>query len=170
MYTVFKITGTDSKQIYIGFCETDAQDPLAHFLAGATRSEEDRADVRFVAEHGGTENLSFETVETELEDLALAVAVRNNYRATERNVFTGPTSWPLLAYKQACERDPEYTANAFAVWQARHLPTARQAYETGKLWSFDQIKSLSATHGRELIKNDMSTMTPADFADKYDLG
>lgn len=170
MYTVFKITGPDSKMVYIGFCETDDKSPLAHFLTGGTRSEDDRADVRFVAEQGGPDNLAFEIVETDLEDLAFAVAVRNNYRATLRNVFTGPTAWPLPAYKQAVERNPEYMAEAFTLWQARHLPTARQAYETNVVWSFDQIRLLSAAHGRDVIKNDMSTMTPADFADKYDLG
>lgn len=99
MYTVFKISGPNSKAIYIGFCTTDNDNPLVHFLKGGTRSEDDRADVRFVEEHGGPDSLISTVLETDIDDMPNAVAVRNHYRANERHAFSGPTMFPLSAYK-----------------------------------------------------------------------
>lgn len=165
MHQVYMISGPNSKHVYIGYCPKDDVSALDHFLVGTRRSE-DRADVRFVEEHGGDANVLTATTISEHDTELEAFFKRNELRALTPYAFTGPTSWPTGVYERAKTTNPTRYEDAVAKWSARQQPTAREAYAKG-LWTFKQIAELSKVVGREQIIVDLDRLTPNEFDVRY---
>jgi hypothetical protein len=168
MFTVYRISGPESKATYIGYVAGDGNNALEAFLVGAQRPDNDRGDVKFLAEHNddvpSLYALAVATEENEWE----ALLKRNELRAADPHAFTGPTMWPLGAYERAMKEDPQRAALASSVWKLRQLPTARAAYAEG-LWTYQQIAGVCKVCGRASVLEDLDNLTPSAFMVKYEL-
>lgn len=161
-YVIYKISGTITDRVYIGYCDKQ-YNILDHFMVGATRKDE-RCDVAFVQSQSGG-GLTVEVL-AERDDESDALFERNRLRSTTPASFSGPTNWPSHVHKMLSASAAQANDKTFVVWRARQQPTARGAYESG-LWSYIQIKQLSHAHGSKQIIDDMATLTPFQFEVKY---
>lgn len=166
MHHVYLISGTTDDFVYIGYCPADATSPLDHFLVGTRRSD-DRADIRFMQEHGNDANTLTATILETVDNEWEAHTLRNEHRANHIYSFTGPTHWPSGSYDRAMKENPERVEAANDRWTARSKKTARDAYAAG-LWTKDQVKEFATKHGRDQIIADLDALTPNEFLIKYE--
>jgi hypothetical protein len=168
MFSIYRISGPESKATYIGYVTGDGTNALKAFLTGATRPDNDRNDVLFLAEHDNDKASLYALVIATEENEWEALLKRNEERAADPHSFSGPTMWPAGAYERAMNEDPTRMDGAKSLWNMRQLPTARDAYNAG-MWSYAQIVGITTLCGRKPVLDDLEALTPTAFMVKYEL-
>lgn len=166
-FIVFHVGGPNTTDEYIGYGSNSIDECRKAFIAGARRSDADehRGSWVLVESNGDVDSLTFSPLE-EYEDQLEAHDRRNELRAENPLVVTGPSYYPPQIHAAALARDPGRTeAYQLRRKQRSHL-TARLAYED-KAYTYPQIKDLMDRFGREAVNDDMYILSPAKFYIKY---
>lgn len=164
MFTVFKAFGPYSNLSYYGY--TQNENVLEGFLAGGTRSEVERADVRLIEANLGHSNLIEVEVIDVFEDEMDAWIVRNEQRALHSDSISGPTYFPGGIAERAAKEKPESVEGWKKRMEMKGAKTARQAYALG-MWTKEQITTLGKVFSRSEIVNALDKLTPVEFDQKY---
>lgn len=164
MFTVYKAYGTRTKTSYYGYCENST--PYDAFKKQA-RSYDDRfgVDGKFLEDNGGIGNIVFVTL-TSYEDELEAWMSRNDYRSIDSESVSRPSHFPVVLHEKANEEHPGRVEQWKINVAIHSCVTAREAYVKGK-WTFDQIKKICNLFPKKEVAKDLDTLTPADFALKY---
>lgn len=166
MYTIYRVTGTATKQSYYGYATGSLQDAQKTFLVGANRPSDERIDVQFAEKAGA---LSFEAI-GECEDEALALVMRNEARASCAASVSGPTNWPAMLHRIAQTQYGERADRPVQLYKAMRKATAREAYADAAFTFSDLKNAMSATNtDRETITADLNSMSPREFVEKYNI-
>lgn len=164
MFTVYRAFGPHSTLSYYGYSQ--GENVLEAFIAGGTRTETERADVRLInANNGDSTCIQIEVIDV-FEDEMDAFIVRNEQRALHSDSISGPTYFPGGIAERAAKEKPESVEGWKRRMEMKGAKTARQAYALG-MWTKDQIISLGKIFKREVIVKDLDKLTPVEFDQKY---
>lgn len=164
-HTVFRVSGGNTNLTYYGYATSGKVRET--FLAGCNRSDSaKRGDSRLLVANGDdVESLVFTLLDTFDEEYD-AWVLRNTCRADDNYSITGPTVLPLDCNRRALNELPAKVAMWKIRAQQKDAPTAMAAYQLGA-YTFDQIKQLSATWGKDAIKSQLFALTPAEFTNLH---
>lgn len=164
--TTYKVTGS-SDVTYYGYTNASSGDILPAFLVGATRGDDnsqERGDVRFLSENGNDITTLFVTELGVFNDELDALICRNDHRARDVSSITGPTLWP---YQQRLE---EKCPEVVELWKKqlnyRASKNALEAYQAGA-WEYPQIKTLADQFTKDVVMEDLRSLSYQSFALKY---
>lgn len=165
-FIVFHVGGPNTTDEYIGYGSNSIDECRKAFIAGARRSDADehRGSWVLVESNGDVDSLTFSPLE-EYEDQLEAHDRRNELRAENPLVVTGPSYYPPQIHAAALARDPGRTEAYQLRRKQRCALTAREAYQLGA-YTFAQIKDLSVRFGKDAVNEDLF-MSPAKFFIKY---
>lgn len=177
-FIVYSVSSPQFDKKYYGYARgSDIADVKHTFVSGGTRTEDSRADVRFVELAGGVDRLQFRMIDIFLNEVEALVA-RNDLRATESDSFSGPTKFPIAAFKRAAEQFPGKTAEwskaarRFKMTNLNNV-SARDAmsepYADVSGLSFDVVKQRASgdPSARKAIVADLDKMSYTDFMMKW---
>lgn len=164
MFTVFKATGPFTTLAYYGYSQNE--NVREGFLAGGTRSENERADVRLVqANNGDVDSITIEVIDV-FEDEMDAFIVRNEQRALHSDSISGPTYFPGGIAERAAKEKPDSVEGWKRRMEMKGAKTARQAYALG-MWTKEQIILLGNVFSRDEIVKALDKLSPVEFDLKY---
>lgn len=164
MFTVYRAFGPHSTLSYYGYSQ--GENVLEAFIAGGTRTETERADVRLInANNGDSTCIQIEVIDV-FEDEMDAFIVRNEQRALHSDSISGPTYFPGGIAERAAREKPESIEGWKKRMEMKGAKTARQAYALG-MWTKEQIITLGKVFSRSEIVNALDKLTPVEFDLKY---
>ena len=158
MFTVYEVRGEVSPLVYYGYCQ--GADALKSFMTGASRPDDKRKDVEFMALQGGVVTV---TLLQQADDELDAFLERNRLRSSSQS-YTAPTSWPLASRLNDTQK-AEVSKQAI-LWDLWGRKTAREAYEDG-LWVRADLEPAREKHGKQCIIDALLQLSPSIFHEQY---